>query len=251
MHYFFREDYPLKGGEAVALSQADFNHAFRVLRLRSGEQVMIADGRGRVFQGKVIKSDPREILVLLEIEEPHFESPLKIVICPSLLKGEKMDLLIRQTVELGVQRIAPLVTERSIPQRDKTKEEKRLTRWRNIVRSSAAQCQRAYLPPVDSVRTITELIADTGQNMLIVPWEEDQVLPLAALALKEPYNYEQALFLLIGPEGGFSSEEIEVLKEGGAVVVNLGPRILRSDTAAAAAITLVQAAWGDFSRRVG
>lgn len=251
MHFFFREDYPLKGGEAVALSEADLNHAFRVLRLCPGDQVMLADGRGRVFQAKVIKADQREILIQPEVEVPHFESPLKVVICPSLLKGEKMDLVIRQAVELGVHRVAPINTERSIPQRDKTKEEKRLARWRNIVRSSAAQCQRAYLPPVDPVCTLTELLSAAGQNRIIVPWEEDQSLSLADLGHQEPFNYAQALFLVIGPEGGFSREEIERLKAGGAVIVNLGPRILRSDTAAAAAITLVQAAWGDFSRGVG
>jgi 16S rRNA (uracil1498-N3)-methyltransferase len=251
MHFFFREEYPLKVGEAVALSDLDLNHAFRVLRLKPDDQVVIADGLGQAFRGRVIKTAPKEILILPEAEEQSFESPLEIVLCPSLLKGEKMDLVIRQAVELGVYRIVPLVTARSIPQRDEAREVNRLRRWRSIARSAAAQCRRAFLPPVDPVRTIGQLIAEAEHDLILAPWEEDQICPLSTFKLEEPFNYKKALFLLIGPEGGFEAGEIEELKAHGAFPVNLGPRILRSDTAAAAALTLVQAAWGDFSRRVG
>ena len=251
MHLFFREGCLLKIGAAVALAAEDLKHAGRVLRLKPGEEVMIADGRGLAFRGRVAKVEPQEILVELETALPSTESPLNLVFCPSLLKGEKMDLVIRQATELGVTRIASLITARSISQPGKGSEDQRLKRWRTIVRSSAAQCRRAFLPAVDPVRTLPELLKDAGHSTIIVPWEEDRATPLATLKPQEPYPEGTALFLLIGPEGGFASQEIEELKQNGAVPVNLGPRILRSDTAAAAAITLVQAAWGDLARKEG
>jgi 16S rRNA (uracil1498-N3)-methyltransferase len=248
MHLFFREGYPLRKGESVALAEEDLNHAGRVLRLKPGEEVLVADGLGLAFRGRVASVKVQQILVDLEVEEPSSESPLNLVLCPSLLKGEKMDLVIRQAIELGVNRIAPLITARSIPRPGKGQDDKRLKRWRTIARSSAAQCHRAFLPPVDPVRTISALIAEADQDIIIVPWEEEESTPLANLKLKEPCPAGKALFLLIGPEGGFAAQEIEELKQHGAIAVNLGPRILRSDTAAAAALTLVQAAWGDLTR---
>jgi 16S rRNA (uracil1498-N3)-methyltransferase len=251
MHLFFREDCPLKVGMAVALAVDDLKHAGRVLRLTPGEEVRIADGLGLAFRGRVVKVEPREILVNLQATLPSTESPLNLVLCPSLLKGEKMDLVIRQATELGVTRIAPLITSRSIPQSGKGSDDQRLKRWRAIVRVSAAQCQRAFLPAVDPVCTLTELLEEAKHSKIIVPWEEDQSTPLATFKLQEPYPEGEALFLLIGPEGGFAPQEIEVLKQNGAVPVNLGPRILRSDTAAAAALTLVQAVFGDLARKEG
>ncbi len=251
MHLFFREDCPLKAGAAVALAAEDLKHAGRVLRLKPGEEVLIADGRGLAFRGRVAKAEPQEILVDLQDALPSTESPLNLVLCPSLLKGEKMDLVIRQATELGVTRIAPLITARSIPQPGKGSDDKRFKRWRTIVRSSAAQCQRAFLPAVDPIRTLPKLLQEAGNSTIIVPWEEDQTTPLATLKPQEPYPEGKALFLLIGPEGGFAPQEIEELKQNGAVPVSLGPRILRSDTAMAAAITLVQAAWGDLARKEG
>lgn len=251
MHLFFREDCPLQEGATVALAIADLNHAGRVLRLKPGEKVLIADSLGQAFYSKVVKVEPGEILVELEMAMPSTESPLNLVLCPSLLKGDKMDLVIRQATELGVTRIIPLFTARSIPQPGQGSDDKRLKRWRTIVRSSAAQCQRAFLPTVDPVHTLPELLQEVGQCTIIVPWEEDQSTPLAVLKPQEPYPEGKALYLLIGPEGGFALSEIEDLKKNGAVPVNLGPRILRSDTAAAAAITLVQAAWGDLARKEG
>jgi 16S rRNA (uracil1498-N3)-methyltransferase len=252
MHLFFREDCPLQAGATVALAAEDLKHAGRVLRLKPGEELLIADGRGLAFRGRVVKVEAKEILAELETALPSTESPLNLVLCPSILKGEKMDLVIRQATELGVTRIAPLSTIRSIPQPGNGSDDKRLNRWRTIVRSSAAQCRRAFLPAVDSVRTLPELLEEAKQSSIVVPWEEDQTTPLAAFKPQEPYpRHGKALFLLIGPEGGFAPQEIEELKQNGADPVNLGPRILRSDTAAAAAITLVQAAWGDLARKEG
>jgi 16S rRNA (uracil1498-N3)-methyltransferase len=252
MHLFFRQDCPLQPGATVTLAAEDLKHAGRVLRLKPGAELLIADGRGLAFSGRVVKAETGEILVELQTALTSTESPLNLVLCPSILKGEKMDLVIRQATELGVTRIAPLNTVRSIPQPGLKSDLKRLNRWRTIVRSSAAQCRRAFLPAVDSVRTLPELLQEAKQSPIIVPWEEDQTTPLAAFKPQEPYpNRGEALFLLIGPEGGFAPQEIEELKRNGAVPVNLGPRILRSDTAAAAAITLVQAAWGDLARKEG
>lgn len=251
MHFFFREGIPLKTGAKIALAEEDINHAFRVLRLNPGEEVVIADGRGLAMRGQVAAVSAREILVDLKAGEQLYEPPLKIILCPALLKGDKMDLVIRQAVELGVYRIAPLVSARSIVQPARGCYENRLKRWQAIARSSAAQCRRAFLPRVEPLRNLAELIEEARLALIVVPWEEERSQPLAALELKEPHKFNQGLFLLIGPEGGFEAQEVEELKRGGAVIVSLGPRIMRSDTAAAAALTLIQASWGDLARKAG
>lgn len=246
MHYFYIEGETLSGGEEVALSNRDINHAYRVLRLKAGDEVVVADGLGMARQGTITFSSPQKILVMLGGEQNQAESPLKITLFQSLVKGDKMDLIIRQAVELGVYRIVPFVTGRSIPRYGKQQDEKKLLRWYSKIRSAAAQCRRAFLPTVEPVCTLQSALHRIRDCKALVPWEEEKVLPFSNL-LKQPCPQDRAVLVFIGPEGGFEKVEIEALVKAGADKVHLGPRILRSETAAAVVITMVQAAWGDLS----
>ncbi len=244
MHYFFKEGTPLAAGLVVELDQADLNHAYRVLRLRKNSTVAVADGGGSACRGTVESIGPEEILVRLEETLPPAESPRQLILLQALAKGEKMDLIIRQAVELGVSRIAPVCTERSIPRFDKSREAGRLKRWRSIVRAAAAQCRRAVLPGVDPVHDFAGALDLLKGRTALVPWEDEKEQGLAEL-LRQPLPVQKAVFLFIGPEGGMSGGEIAALTAAGARTVHLGPRILRTETAAAAAMGLIQAAWGD------
>lgn len=246
MHYFFLEGQALTGDALIALSEEDINHAYRVLRLKAGDEIAIADGLGQVRRGRVAQSSPREVLVSLHDQLTSPESPLKITLFQSLVKGDKMDLIIRQAVELGVHRIVPVITARSIPQREKEKDLKRLQRWRNIVRSASAQCRRAFLAQVEPVLEFGSALSCLEGFRTLVPWEEEKAAPLSEI-LKQPCPSDRVILFFIGPEGGFTSAEIEALRKAGAITVNLGPRIMRSETAAAAVAVMVQAAWGDLS----
>ncbi len=246
MHYFFLEEAVLISGTEVALADRDIKHAHRVLRLKAGDTVAIADGSGKARQGKVTLSSSREVTVMLGEERPAAESPIKITLFQSLVKGDKMDLIIRQAVELGVCKIVPFSSQRSIPRRGKDQDEKKLLRWESKVLAAAAQCRRAYLPSIEKAAEFSSLLPRIGGCRALVPWEEEKAVPLGEI-LKQPCPKEKAVFLFVGPEGGFAEHEIEALVEAGAESVHLGPRMLRSETAVAAVLTMVQAAWGDLS----
>ena len=244
MHYFFLEGHSLAGGFEVELAEQDLNHAYRVLRLKPGERVAVADALGKAFSGTVKISEPGKVLVILEEQLPAAESPLNLVLLYSMAKGEKMDLVVRQAVELGIKRIIPLTTLRSIPRLDGQKESKKIKRWQNIARSAAAQCRRAFVPQIEPVRDLRAILPEFSKYRTLVPWEEESIISLGSV-LKQPCPDNMAVLLFIGPEGGFESGEIDVIIKAGAQVVSLGPRILRTETAATAAVTMIQAAWGD------
>ncbi len=233
------------GGE-VALASRDLSYAYKVLRLRSGDRLVVADGLGLARAGEVINVSPEEVLVKLGSQLPGSESLLDITLFQSLAKGDKMDLIVRQAVELGVNRLVPFKSMRSIPQRNQKQDQKKVERWREIIRSAAAQCRRASLPTVEPVFTFNDALFLVGSALVLVPWEKEKSVSLANY-LRQPCPSGKAVFLFIGPEGGFEKFEIEALQEVGAEAVHLGPRVLRTETAAATTIALVQSAWGDLS----
>lgn len=246
MHYFFLEGETLTDGIEVALSGEDLNHANRVLRLKAGDEITVSDGLGRAWCGRVTLSSPEKVLAYLDSELSSSESPLRITLFQSLVKGDKMDLIVRQAVELGVYRIVPVITGRSIPRRDRTQDTKRVLRWRKIIRSAAAQCRRPFLTRIEPAGEFRSVLPQVEGFKTLVPWERESAVPLRSL-LEQPCPGDRAVLLFIGPEGGFNRAEIEALISSGAETVHLGLRILRSETAAVAVISLVQGAWGDLA----
>ncbi len=246
MHTFFLYGESLQEGKGLFLPPDDVNHAYRVLRLRTGDEVVLSDGRGKAHLAVIVDSGPQKVALRVGGETASLESFLQISLYQALAKGDRFDLVVRQAVELGVQAITPVATARSVPRLDSRREEKRLQRWRSIARSSAAQCRRSLLPKINPVRSIESVKGAFRNTTTFVPWECEENTSLYK-SLKQPVPRDKAVSIFIGPEGGFSDKEIEALQEAGAIPVSLGPRIMRVDTAAAAAITMVQAAWGDLS----
>lgn len=246
MHYFFLIGETLTEESEVSLSSEDLNHAYRVLRLKKGDQVLISNGLGTAMQGLVTLSTAEKVNVKLTGKISSRESPLHITLCQSMVKGDKLDLIIRQATELGVKKIIPLVTERSVSVPFSDNENKKLVRRQKIIRSAAAQCRRAELPVLEKTCTLQNLCGVIKGETIIVPWEEENKNTLGDILI-QPGPENGAVFLIVGPEGGFTGKEIEALINAGADIVTLGPRILRSETAASAIITMVQGAWGDLS----
>lgn len=244
MHYFFSEEKNLKAGHCYRLKGEDYRHAAKVLRLRPGEKVALASGRGDVFLSEVSAVTEEAVEVnTLEALSPA-ESALNITLAQGMVKGEKFDLVVRQAVELGVKCIQPLLLERSIPRRNEKQEEKRLKRWQAIVRSASMQCRRAYLATVKKPLSLEEFLKEQTTSFLIVPWEGEKTASIKDLALKGPAK-ELPLVVIIGPEGGFSKKETDLLEKAGAFFLSLGPRILRSETASVVTLALLQEALGD------
>ncbi|NMD42352.1 MAG: 16S rRNA (uracil(1498)-N(3))-methyltransferase [Firmicutes bacterium] len=252
MRYFFKEGAAaLIAGELIEFDPEDLNHAYRVLRLRRGSTVVIADGRGSAIQGIVEAIGPEGGRVRLTGPPlPSRESPRRIVLLQGLARGEKMDQIVRQAVELGVQQITPVITGRSVPRFSRSREEGRLKRWRSLARAAAKQCRRAVLPEVTPVLEFAGALELLRGRTVVVPWEGEVERGLDRLLKRLP-DEQEAVFIFIGPEGGFSEEEIAALAAAGVCPIHLGPRILRTETAAAVTAALVQAAWGDLgvSRR--
>ncbi len=227
----------------VILDPEETRHLVRVLRLEVGELVEVCDGCGRSVEARVAALDPKGARLELLRELPVIrESPLRLVLGIGLAKGEALDGVLRQATEMGVQKIIPFLSERSerlTPERARRRRE----RWQRQCREILKSCQRTVLPEIGEVEQFPSVLAALEEVRLIF-WEEDRGGGLqTVLAGPRP----GAVRLLLGPEGGFAPAEAEQAAQAGFRVVSLGPRRLKVKTAALAALTLLQYAWGDLA----
>jgi len=219
-------------GDRVGLAADDARKIVTVLRARSGDQLQIVDGVGAAFAARLAVED-NAVYALLErrLVPVRTESAARIVIAQAIPKGQKMDFIVEKATELGAAAIVPLRSARVIG--DRTGENKR-ERWQRIAKSAAAQCGRSAVPSIEPIADWVELRAAFGAYQRVyVAWEG-----AAAVPLRERFEAEAAalssVLIAIGPEGGFSAEEIGAAEAAGAVPLSLGSRILRTETAALA-----------------
>jgi 16S rRNA (uracil1498-N3)-methyltransferase len=229
--------------DVVTLDPEETLHLARVLRLEVGAKVQVCDGQGGNFSARVATLEPRgATLHILGKMDSWGESPLHLVLGIGLAKGEALDEAVRQATEMGVARIFPFISERSerlTPERV----ERRRERWQRLARESIKSCQRSMLPRIEPPRDFVGALQGPEEVKLIF-WEEERGGGLKSLLqLPRPRDVR----VLIGPEGGFSPTEAALAREAGFHVVSLGPRRLKVATAALAAITLMQYAWGDLA----
>lgn len=224
----------------------------KALRLEAGDEIVLSDGRGSAYRARLENFSAREARAVL-LGELHTvtESPLPITLYPAVVKGEKMDQLVRQAVELGVCRIVPVLTGRTVVRLGKERAEKKSGRWQNIARAAASQCRRSMLPEVLPPLELDELPEVLKEDeLVIVPWEEEHAGSLANL--REEFPSPGSVGIVTGPEGGMSPEEIGILKALPHVhLVNLGPRILRAETAPLVVLSVAQYIWGDVGSMKG
>jgi 16S rRNA (uracil1498-N3)-methyltransferase len=229
--------------DTVSLGPEETRHLARVLRLGVGDRVEVCDGRGRNVEARVAELDPKgaQLQVLRELAF-WGESPLRLVLGIGLAKGEALDGVVRQATEMGVQRLIPFVSERSerlTPERGRRRQE----RWQRLARENIKSCQRSVLPEIEAVRDFSEVLPGPEEVKLIF-WEEERGGGLQSLLQQ---SRPASVRVLIGPEGGFAAAEVEQAQAAGFRVASLGPRRLKVETAALAALTLVQHAWGDLA----
>jgi len=236
--------------KSATLSAEETRHARDVLRLQSGDEIFVFDGAGREFQCsvKTIRRDSIDLNVIAQVDPARPESTLDLTLAIALLKGEKFDLVIQKTTELGVKRIAPLDTERAdVRLRDSDGAQKRLARWRRIALEAAKQAGRAYVPeiaapvPFHSV-AVTE--AELSTNVTRLMFSERGGRSLAEVT-NNFARHTSSVIAAVGPEGGWTDDEIELARAGGWEIVTLGGRILRAETAGIAVVALLQHRFGD------
>lgn len=230
-------------GSNAAITGQDARHIFRVLRLKPGHSLSLTNGQGMDYQGLILSADLDLIQVRITGQHPSTtESSLHLTVCCALLKDHKMDQVIKELTQLGIQEWIPFFCDRSVPTPDSKRLNSRVQRWETIARESIKQCKRSCLVSIVQPKRFTEILAlSEGFPQKIAFWEKSS-LPLSHLAAAPSAN--QAI-LLIGPEGGFTDLEIKMAESKGFKAYSLGPRILRAETAALCATTLVQYILGD------
>ncbi len=232
---------PLASRATVTLSGSAANHVMRVLRVRVGEELTLFNGSGGEFAARVEAFTGSTVTVLVGEERAvERESPLSLTLAQGVSRGERMDLVMQKATELGVTGLVPVLTERSVVRLDAAQAERKLAHWRAITIAACEQSGRNRPPGVvlpvplgDFLRS--DLKSDT--RLLLSP--------AAALRITDVPRPAHSVTVLIGPEGGLTQEEQERAMASGFVGVRLGPRVLRTETAAIAALTLLQREFGD------
>ena len=238
--------------KSVTLSAEETRHARDILRLQSGAEIFVFDGAGREFHCTVqtINRDATELSVTAEVEPARPESPLNLTLAIALLKGEKFDLVIQKATELGVKRIVPLDTERAdVRLRDNEGTNKRVARWRRIALEAAKQTGRAYIPEIAAPLTLNQLLAAVDDEELSTNVTRLMFSERGGRSLAEAMNNfagrPLGMVAVVGPEGGWSDEELELAHEAGWEIVTLGGRTLRAETAGIIVVALLQHRFGD------
>lgn len=234
-------DSPLASGTSTDLDDNAAQHVGRVLRMQPGQELLLFNGDGNDYPATITTVSKKQITVSVgDASHNPLESPLRIVLGQTLSKGDRMDYAIQKSVEMGVTAIAPLVTERCDVRLKGDREDKRLRHWQLVATSAAEQCGRAVVPEILPVMTLDDWFRYSASCDLRLVLHHRTRASLDTLAAPN------SIALMIGPEGGLTEQEIAAAETCGFLPTALGPRVLRTETAPVAAISLCQWLWGDY-----
>jgi len=241
MHRFFVGNKNILN-DSIVIKGSDATHISTVLRLHAGDGIQVFDGEGLLYLVRLEDVNSRSVKgKIVSCEKVNTESPLKIHLGQSLIKGNKFDVVLRKSVELGVQTITPLLTDRTVLKGDN---DKKILRWKKIIEESSKQCGISSIPQISE--KVTKLDAYCQQakssNLKLMFWEMEKEKGLKDI---KPIDIPRSVNILIGPEGGFTLEEVETARSYGFQTLGLGPRIFRSETAPLVVLSLLQSRWGD------
>ncbi len=246
MHRFYIAPEQVKK-ETPVIEGSDARHIHTVLRLKQGDNISVFDGLGNEFAARIVTVEKDRIgIALSDKRSPVTESPLRIALAQSFLKDKKMDQLVRQVMELGVNHFIPFMAHRSVARPDQKRSQARHQRWEKIAAEALKQCRRSRPMDIEPVLSFEAALAlSQAYDMKLFFWEVqgDSLFPQPA-----QQSRPRSVFVMIGPEGGFEAREQNLAREHGFLTVQMGPRILRVETAAIAACTLVQYLFGDMGQ---
>ena len=225
-----------KIADELTISGADANHLARSLRARRGDKITAVDGAGNCavielidFDKETIKARRVSVIQKVLVEK-------KITLADCLPKQSRFDNIIEKATELGVDKIEPLISERTIA---RPKNNSKLERWQRIAKEAAEQCARDTIPEIGQVRTLDDWLKDIpplDETLLLFCWELEQEITVREVLSA---NIDKNIIVLIGPEGGFSEREVKMIKAAGGISVTLGKRILKTDTAAISVLAMI------------
>jgi len=244
MRYFFIEN-GRSVGSTFVITGSDARHIKTVLRLKSGDKIGLFDGKGFEYEAEIVDVSTGRVTVAVIRRFPSTaESPVQITVAQGFLKEKKMDGLVRQLSELGITKWIPFIAERSISRPDKKQLSARTNRWEKISKEAVKQCKRGCIMEIGDTVSFEEILnLSQAADLKIIFWE-DELQPLNT-ELPGPDDKINKIYVLLGPEGGFTEQEIERARARGFVTASLGPRILRAETATITACVLLQHLFGD------
>lgn len=235
--------------DRAVLTGSAYHHLNRVLRFKPGDELIVFDGAGReclgvleMFQGETA------VVRILGDAGRSTESALDLTIVPCLAKGKKIDLVVEKVIELGADRVCVVTSERSVGRLDQAQALDRVERWRRIAKSAAEQSGRTVMPVIERIRTFEEFVSHKPTDALGLIFTTGGAKDAAA-NLRQRFPDVTRVIAMVGPEGGFSPDEIDYAQRHGFHPCGLGPRVLRTETAAIVASAICQHLWGDLGRR--
>jgi 16S rRNA (uracil1498-N3)-methyltransferase len=234
-------DLALQAGSEVSLPADASHHLAVVLRVKAGQPVILFNNTGIEAQATIVRADKKKVeLLIISVESLERESPLNIHLAIGISRGERMDFVLQKSTELGVMSITPLFCERTEVKLAEDRLQKKMEQWQKIMIGACEQSGRTRLPALHAPATLDQcLLQDTSDRRFVLHHRSDSTL---AQRDEKPAS----VLLLIGPEGGLSDNEISRAKQANCVALTLGPRVLRTETAPLAAISVLQYRWGDF-----
>lgn len=231
---------PLSVGQNVALSEDAANHVGRVLRMIAGQALQLFDGSNQVFEAEIVQADKKSVLVsVLSANVDDRESPLHLHLGQVMSRGEKMEFTIQKAVELGVNVITPLFSERCGVKLDAERLNKKLQQWRKIAVAACEQCGRNVVPKIRPAMDLETWCEEQDSCLKL------NLHPRASASINTLSLPVERVRLLIGPEGGLTADEIAMTARHQFTDILLGPRVLRTETTALTAITALQVRFGD------
>lgn len=241
MHHFFVNPEQVEDG-LIRITGSDVNHIKNVLRIRQGEEMLVSDGTGRDYLCQAEEIAGQEVAVrILETEEEGRELPSRIWLFQGLPKSDKMEFIIQKAVELGAAGIVPVSTRNTVVRLDQKKEEAKVKRWQAIAESAAKQSKRSLVPRVSGIMTLKEAfdyVESQGFSVRLIPYEHEAGMDGTKTEL-DAAGPGQDIAVFIGPEGGFDEREIELALSKGVRPISLGRRILRTETAGLALLSVL------------
>lgn len=213
-------------GVLITLSGEDRKYLFKVLRYSTGDTLSVTDGKGKVYRARILNKKTLEILYEAN---SCAEDAFPTVLCQGLLKGNKMELVIEKATEIGVRKIIPFVSERCI-----VRHTRKIERWRRIAKEATEQSGRSIVPEINEVVDFSDLIKQAEKGILF--WEKAKTSLIQTASELTP---DKPVFLFIGPEGGFSAQEVELAKKRGIKIATLGRSILKAETASIVSLAIV------------
>jgi len=244
---FFVEKIIPTGG-FLSITGKEARHIRNVLRMKKGETLILMDREGQSFEATIEAVHYKEVRVKINKTIPPLPpSPVKISLAQALIKSHPMEYLIQKVAELGIHSIHPFYSERTVIQLKSAHLKNKMDRWMGIMKSACKQCGRVTLPELNTPLLFEEMIKDVPdtKTLKILLWEDEDKVDLKRLLTS--MSSAPHVFVIVGPEGGFTSNEINLAKDAGFHIVSLGNRILRAETAAVSLASIIQYEWGDLN----